>query len=57
MGKPTGFLEYDRMTGRAADPKSRIKNYDEFHLPLSEKDRDARELAAWTAACRSASRE
>ena len=38
MGKPTGFLEYDRMTGRAADPKSRIKNYDEFHLPLSEKE-------------------
>ncbi|PXX50747.1 NAD(P)H-dependent glutamate synthase small subunit [Hungatella effluvii] len=38
MGKPTGFLEYDRETGRAADPKSRIKHYDEFHLPLSEKE-------------------
>lgn len=38
MGKPTGFLEYDRETGRAADPKSRIKHYDEFRLPLSEKE-------------------
>ena len=34
MGKPTGFLEYDRETGRAADPKSRIKHYDEFRLSL-----------------------
>ncbi|WP_026890906.1 glutamate synthase subunit beta [Lacrimispora aerotolerans] len=38
MGKPTGFLEYDRKTGKTVDPKTRIKNYDEFHLPLSEKE-------------------
>ncbi|MDF2888100.1 MAG: glutamate synthase, small subunit [Lacrimispora sp.] len=38
MGKPTGFLEYNRETGRTVDPKTRLKNYDEFHLPLSEKE-------------------
>lgn len=38
MGKPTGFLEYDRKTGKTVDPKARIKNYNEFHLPLSEKE-------------------
>ena len=35
MGKPTGFLEYERQTGDVAVPKSRIKNFDEFHRPLS----------------------
>jgi glutamate synthase (NADPH/NADH) small chain len=38
MGKPTGFLEYSRKTGKAVEPKTRIKNYNEFHLPLSEKE-------------------
>jgi glutamate synthase (NADPH/NADH) small chain len=38
MGKPTGFLEYNRETGKTVDPKTRIKNYNEFHLPLSEKE-------------------
>jgi glutamate synthase (NADPH/NADH) small chain len=38
MGKPTGFLDYDRKTGKTVDPKARIKNYNEFHLPLSEKE-------------------
>ncbi len=37
MGKPTGFMEYDREDARAAAPKERIKNYDEFHTPLSAK--------------------
>ncbi len=36
MGKPTGFLEYDRKTGRAADPLQRIKDFHEFHTPLTE---------------------
>ena len=36
MGKPTGFLEYNRETGKTVAPKARIKNYNEFHLPLSE---------------------
>ena len=36
MGKTTGFLEYERETGKAVNPKARIKNFNEFHTPLSE---------------------
>ncbi len=36
MGKPTGFLEYDRITSEAVSPKERICNFNEFHTPLSE---------------------
>jgi glutamate synthase (NADPH/NADH) small chain len=36
MGKPTGFLEYERVTGKAKSPKDRIRNFSEFHIPLSE---------------------
>ena len=40
MGKPTGFMEYDRVDSEAFDPKERIKNFNEFHTPLSpEKQR------------------
>lgn len=35
MGKPTGFLEYDRETGLATSPKERIKNFKEFHERLT----------------------
>lgn len=34
MGKPTGFLEYDREVGKNREPKERIKDYKEFHLSL-----------------------
>ena len=34
MGKPTGFLEFARETSTAISPKDRIKNFDEFHIPL-----------------------
>lgn len=34
MGKATGFMEFDRKTSRAVEPKNRIKNYNEFHTPL-----------------------
>ncbi len=37
MGKPTGFLEFDRETGRVIPPEERIQNFNEFHLPLSRK--------------------
>ena len=30
MGKPTGFLEYDRKENKNIAPKDRIRNYDEF---------------------------
>lgn len=35
MGKPTGFLEYERMVSEETAPKARIKNFNEFHIPLS----------------------
>lgn len=35
MGKPTGFIEYKRETSRSIEPKERIKDYNEFHIPLS----------------------
>lgn len=36
MGKPTGFLEYDRITSTDIEPTERIKNFNEFHKYLSE---------------------
>ena len=39
MGKSTGFLEYSRENNAALDPKTRIKNYQEFHFPLNEQER------------------
>ena len=36
MGKPTGFLEYEREVSRAVKPSERIKNFNEFHIPLSK---------------------
>ena len=35
MGKPTGFLEYERETSIEIAPEERIKNFNEFHIPLS----------------------
>lgn len=37
MGKPTGFMDYERETAKAESPKARIKHFNEFHTPLSEK--------------------
>lgn len=34
MGKPTGFLDYERENSVAESPKQRIKNFNEFHTPL-----------------------
>ena len=38
MGKPTGFMEYERETSVAVKPKQRIKNFNEFHehLPMEK---------------------
>ena len=38
MGKPTGFLDYERETAEAVAPKERIKNFNEFHTPLSKEE-------------------
>lgn len=34
MGKPTGFMDYERQNSRAVLPKERIQNFSEFHIPL-----------------------
>ncbi len=41
MGKPTGFLDYDRKTSAAEAPKERIKHFNEFHehLPMEEQQK------------------
>jgi len=36
MGKPTGFLEYAREVPPELPPLQRIRNWDEFHLPMDE---------------------
>lgn len=38
MGKPTGFLEYQREDAPALPVKSRITNFNEFHTPLSKEE-------------------
>ncbi|MBR5637243.1 MAG: glutamate synthase subunit beta [Pseudobutyrivibrio sp.] len=38
MGKPTGFLEYERKEAAAVSPLTRIKNFNEFHTPLSKEE-------------------
>ncbi len=39
MGKPTGFLEYDRLVSEAVEPLERINNFNEFHGLLSDEKR------------------
>ncbi len=41
MGKPTGFIEYDRNENEGLPPLQRIKTYREFHMPLPEEERKA----------------
>ena len=36
MGKPTGFIEYLREAPSEIAPLERIRNWDEFHLPMAE---------------------
>lgn len=39
MGKPTGFLEYERKNNTSIPPRERIQNFNEFHTPISQKER------------------
>ena len=39
MGKPTGFMDFDRKESSAIKPEERIKNFNEFHIPLSKEER------------------
>jgi glutamate synthase (NADPH) small chain len=36
MGKPTGFIEFLREVASEVSPSDRIRNWDEFHLPMNE---------------------
>ena len=36
MGKPTGFMDDERQSSTIIAPEERIKNFDEFHIPLSK---------------------
>ena len=36
MGKPTGFLEYNREGSKWVEPEVRLQNFDEFVIPLDE---------------------
>ena len=39
MGKPTGFLEFERKSNSSVPPKERIKNFSEFHPPMDKAKR------------------
>lgn len=36
MGKPTGFIEYQRETPVDRPPEERVQDWDEFHLPMAQ---------------------
>lgn len=38
MGKPTGFMDYVRQDKKAEAPKSRIRHFQEFYIPLSREE-------------------
>lgn len=38
MGKSTGFIDYEQKMAPAIEPLERIKNFNEFHTPLPEKE-------------------
>jgi glutamate synthase (NADPH/NADH) small chain len=40
MGKPTGFLDYERKNAKAEAPLERIKHFNEFHTPLSKAEQE-----------------
>lgn len=39
MGKPTGFMEYQRRGNPAQAPQERVQHFDEFHPRLSREER------------------
>ncbi|MGN0396941.1 MAG: glutamate synthase subunit beta [Candidatus Fimimorpha sp.] len=56
MGKPTGFLDYDRENSIAVEPKERISHFHEFHTPLSQEKQQlqgARCMACGVPFCQS----
>ena len=56
MGKPTGFLDYDRETAKVLPPKVRIADFKEFRIPLNkekQKLQGARCMACGVPFCQS----
>ena len=51
MGKPTGFLDYERVEATAVSPKERIKNFNEFHTPLSEAEQRCQSARCMDCGC------
>ncbi|MGN0470703.1 MAG: glutamate synthase subunit beta [Acutalibacteraceae bacterium] len=39
MGKPTGFLDYNRENNEGEQPLERIRHYNEFHVPMQPSQR------------------
>lgn len=56
MGKPTGFIDYERQDKRAEPPKERIRHFCEFHTSLSKEEQEiqgARCMACGVPFCQS----
>jgi glutamate synthase (NADPH/NADH) small chain len=56
VGKPTGFMDYERQDKTAEEPKSRIEHFQEFHMPLSREEQElqgARCMACGVPFCQS----
>lgn len=54
MGKPTGFLDYERENSECIEPLERIENFHEFHTPLSlekQQEQGARCMACGVPFC------
>ena len=54
MGKPTGFMEITRQTSLELPPEERIRNFNEFHVPLHTDEQQAQGARCMTAASPSA---
>ena len=39
MGKPTGFLEYNRVENKRRPPLERVKDWEELYLPVEGEER------------------
>ena len=56
MGKPTGFMEYNRATSKCEAPAERIQNFNEFHTALTREEQQkqgARCMACGVPFCQS----
>lgn len=56
MGKPTGFMDYERQDKTAESPLERIRHFNEFYTPLSKEEQElqgARCMACGVPFCQS----